>query len=446
MRAVLALVAVLVLGCLGAAQARADAVVATAARLGSHDDVTRFVLDLSAPTAFHVVTLRDPWRVVVDFPSLDWRAAVPEHPAGIVISVIRARLGQAGSRLTLAATGPVEIQSAFVIPPRDGKGPRFLLDLQSGGTARADSGTLGVLRVPPEVAAVPAEAQGPAPVLSDDPPRISAAAAPSPPAPSSRLRPVVAMAAPAEAIRPDPRHRAAPGAGPRKPMVVIDPGHGGVDPGAIGLDGVYEKTLTLAVARQLKAALIATGRFRAALTRDDDSFIPLRGRVARARDLGADLFISLHANTIDDAEIHGLSVYSLSDTASDHEAGAMAASENRADALGGIDLSKASDQVASILIDLAQRNMKNQSRRFARILVHDMGGSGVALLPQPHREAGFAVLTSPEVPSVLIEMGYISNRGDLRDLTDPRYQKRLARAITHSVEGYFGTAPLIARS
>ena len=221
-----------------------------------------------------------------------------------------------------------------------------------------------------------------------------------------------------------------------KPMIALDPGHGGVDPGATGINAIHEKDITLATAREVRRQLEATGRFRVMLTRDEDEFVPLRERVAAARQAGADLFISLHADSIGRAEIRGLSIYTQSDKGSDHEAETLAAKENRADAIGGIDLSRENDQVATILIDLAQRDTRNHSRRFATLVLRE-AAHVMKLLPKPDRAAAFAVLTAPDVPSVLIEMGYISSPDDANLLTQPQHRQRLAATLVRAVEAYF---------
>ncbi len=209
-----------------------------------------------------------------------------------------------------------------------------------------------------------------------------------------------------------------------------------MDPGATGINGIHEKDITLATAFEVRRQLEASGRFRVMMTREEDEFVPLRERVARARQAGADLFISLHADSIARSEIRGLSIYTQSDTGSDHEAETLAAKENRADAIGGIDLSHENDQVATILIDLAQRDTRNHSHRFATMVLRD-AGRVLPLLPKPDRSAAFAVLTAPDVPSVLIEMGYLSNVQDAGLLTQAQHRQRLAGILTHSIESYF---------
>ncbi len=257
-----------------------------------------------------------------------------------------------------------------------------------------------------------------------------------PPAPAAApLTPPAQLAAlvtPA-AVPGKPRRGAPTG----KPVIALDPGHGGVDPGATGYNGIHEKDITLATAREVRRQLEATGRYRVMMTRDEDEFIPLRERVARAREADAQLFISLHADSIVGSQIRGMSIYTLSDKASDHEAETLAAKENRSDAIGGIDLSHENDQVATILIDLAQRDTRNHSRHFAGLVLHEVGHIQ-KLLPKADRSAGFAVLTAPDVPSVLIEMGYLSSPEDAGLLTQADHRQRLAASLVHAIDGYFG--------
>jgi N-acetylmuramoyl-L-alanine amidase len=228
-----------------------------------------------------------------------------------------------------------------------------------------------------------------------------------------------------------------PAAGPRRlPVVVLDAGHGGVDPGAVAVTGAFEKDIVLEMARQLGAMIEATGRYKVTLTREDDSFIRLRERIARARELGGQVFISLHADSLDVAEQRGASVYTLSETASDEEAAKLAGKENRADILSGTDLSQHDEAVATILLDLAQRDTNNRSIAFADMLAEEL--QKVSPLLKKHRRfAGFAVLKSPDMPSVLLELGYLSNRVDARNLTRSSYRVRLARAIVRALDRFF---------
>jgi len=230
----------------------------------------------------------------------------------------------------------------------------------------------------------------------------------------------------------------------KKRIIVIDPGHGGVDPGAIGVSGIYEKYITLAAARDLKAYLDGTGRFEVHLTRNRDIFIPLRGRIERARDMNADLFISLHADTIRDRQIRGLSLYTLSERASDKEAAALAERENKADLIAGIDLSHESAEVTNILIDLAQRETMNQSAKLAALLVDELD-KRVKILRNPHRFAGFAVLKAPDIPSVLIELGFLSNKSDEKALRSKNHRRNLAQSIAGAVDRYFDAVESASR-
>jgi N-acetylmuramoyl-L-alanine amidase len=223
---------------------------------------------------------------------------------------------------------------------------------------------------------------------------------------------------------------------PRKPIVVLDPGHGGVDPGALGSGGTYEKTITLAIAREVERVLEATGRYEVVLTRESDIFIPLRERIQIARKAHGDVFISLHADSHANEQTRGASVYTLSETASDAEAEALAQRENKVDLIAGVDLSKESEVVTGILIDLAQRETMNLSARFAGVLVDEMARSTM-LLRNTHRFAGFAVLKAPDVASVLVELGYLSNGADEALLETKAHRKKLAEAIRRALDRYF---------
>src|SRR5215831_19208107 len=228
---------------------------------------------------------------------------------------------------------------------------------------------------------------------------------------------------------------AARGAPPRRrlamrpqPTVVIDPGHGGIDPGAVSPTGVNEKDIVLSTASQFARQLAATRRCRVVLTRSTDEFIPLRDRVARARAWKADLFLSIHADALPDSEMRGLSVFTLSAEASDREAAALAISENKADLVGGI--------------DLARRQSGNLSILLARKVVDQLARQ-VVLLDHPQRSADFAVLTAPDIPSVLVELGCLSNRQEERLLQQHAYQQKLARGLVRAVEAYFAASAAV---
>jgi N-acetylmuramoyl-L-alanine amidase len=226
---------------------------------------------------------------------------------------------------------------------------------------------------------------------------------------------------------------------PKPKLVFLDPGHGGRDPGALGVRGTQEKVVVMAIARELQRDLQVGGRYRVLLTRASDSFVALRERVARAQAAKADLFLSLHADSHPDSDVRGASVYTLSEDASDREAAALAARENRADAVvSGVRLADQPDNVARTLVAMSQRGTVNDSRRLADTIVRTFGSSGVRLLPRTHRQAGFAVLTSPDIPAALVELGYLSNPQDEKLLTVRQHQIALARALRASVDAHFG--------
>lgn len=219
------------------------------------------------------------------------------------------------------------------------------------------------------------------------------------------------------------------------PLVVIDAGHGGHDPGALG-DNVEEKTLTLALAKALRDELLASGRVRVALTRSDDRFLILEERFGIARRLGADLFLSIHADAAGNPAATGATVYTLSETASDREAARLAARENRSDIINGVDLGRQGGDVGAILIDLSQRDAMRSSADFARLLVRE-AHDDFAFRPTPHRLAGLIVLKAPDMPSALIEAGYISNAGDASFLASREGQRRFARGVRKAVVVHF---------
>ncbi len=221
-----------------------------------------------------------------------------------------------------------------------------------------------------------------------------------------------------------------------KKVLVIDAGHGGHDPGAIGYSGVHEKNITLAMAKELKKQLDRTGKYKVYLTRSTDVFIPLRKRVEIARDYEADLFMSVHADSALNRKATGLSVYTLSEKASDKEAEALAERENKADVISGLNLYEQSKEVSDVLISLAQRETRNRSSEFAKCLVDEMRKS-VKLITDTHRFAGFAVLKAPDVPSVLLEMGYLSNKNEERLLRQESYRRKLAASTVKAINRYF---------
>lgn len=222
-----------------------------------------------------------------------------------------------------------------------------------------------------------------------------------------------------------------------RPLVVIDPGHGGHDPGALNPAlGLAEKDVTLAIARQVRRELLKSGRVRVALTRDDDRFLELYRRYAVARRLSASLFISIHADAASDSGAHGATIYTLSDIASDRQAARLALRKDKSDIIKGADLDGETEDVSSIVISVAQRETLNASIQFAN-LVRRVGAGSVPFRETPHRDAGFAVLKAPDMPSILFETGYITNDVDARFLTSSDGQGLIAKTITEAVRTYF---------
>ncbi|CBS85777.1 N-acetylmuramoyl-L-alanine amidase [Azospirillum lipoferum] len=418
------------------------------ARLGIHPDKTRFVLEVSDPVSFSVSLASDPYRIIVDLPDLVWPGgSLPVEGKGVVARYHHSAGGPRGTRLTFETVGPAKLREGYMIPPRDGRQPRLVLDLEkttvaefrqlaaasgakTGAGMASGKGQLTMNAVVASAMAVPAP-----PPSQDDPAASGIVSSPPPFAPLPPIPPAQLIPAALPSAPPLPDSK--PSTVAEKPLIVLDPGHGGQDPGAVGVGGIYEKDITLAAAREVKRQLEVTGRYRVRLTRDADVFIRLRDRVAIGREAGADLFISLHADSISSGDMRGLSIYTLSDKASDREAEMLAAKENRADALVGLDLSGENPLVANILIDLAQRDTKNHSKRFATLALQSLGRE-VPLIPsKPHRQAGFAVLTAPDVPSVLVEMGYLSNRKDAGLLASAAHRERLGRGLARTIDAYF---------
>jgi N-acetylmuramoyl-L-alanine amidase len=254
-----------------------------------------------------------------------------------------------------------------------------------------------------------------------------------------------AMAADPHHHHPHPVHThkpAAPDIGVPKPLVMLDPGHGGKDPGAIGVSGTYEKHVSLASAMELKHLLEAGGHYRVALTRARDVFVPLDDRVARAQAQGADLFVSMHADALADHAVRGASIYTLANTASDAQTAALAQRENSADRYGGT-LPTASPEVARILASLVRRETRVGSVRVARDLVGALD-QDVPMLPNPERHAGFVVLKAADIPSVLVEMGFMSNPRDEAALRRPEHRKLIATAMKRAVDAFFAARQQMA--
>ncbi len=249
---------------------------------------------------------------------------------------------------------------------------------------------------------------------------------------------VASFVAPAAAMRPKPRAPATPGL----PLVMLDPGHGGKDPGAIGVSGTYEKHVALAAAQELRRQLLAAGRYRCELTRGRDVFIPLEGRVAEAERRGAVLFVSMHADALSDHSVRGASVYTLATAASDAQTAALARRENAADRFAGPQFRDASPEVAKILTSLVHQETRAGSARLAHAVVGALGAE-VPLLDHPSRHAGFVVLKAADIPSVLVEMGFMSNREDEAALRHAEHRAVVATGMRRAIDAWFagGMAP-----
>jgi N-acetylmuramoyl-L-alanine amidase len=382
------------------AQSRATAPsalpVATDIRLAGDERDTRLVVDLTATIGLRAFTLADPYRVVIDIPQTVFQLPpkAGETGRGLIKAYRYGLVMAGGSRLVIDLTRPVRIEKATMLEARNGEPARLVLDL----TATDREAFLRHLALD-------------RPAL-----RSSVAVAPSAKPPGS------------------------PSGDPR-PLIVIDPGHGGPDTGTKAGGGeIMEKNVVLDFSLTLRDQLERSGRYRVVMTRTDDSFIPLADRVKFARQRQAQLFISVHADALPKSEgdVQGATIYTLSDTASDAEAAKLAEAENRSDVIAGIDLAQEPDDVADILLDLAHRETKTFSHAFARLLVGEMK-STVRLHKKPLKSAGFVVLKAPDVPSVLIELGYMTNRSDLKLLTSETWRNKAAGTMVQAVEQFFRT-------
>ncbi len=222
----------------------------------------------------------------------------------------------------------------------------------------------------------------------------------------------------------------------KNPLVFLDPGHGGKDPGAIGISGTYEKHVAFAAAQELRRQLLASGRYRVALSRSGDEFIPLEERVAIAQGHGAAIFVSMHADALLDHSVRGASVYTLAAKASDAQSAALARHENAADRFGGGHFRGISPEIASILASLVRQETRTGSARMARSIVDEFQ-HGVGLLQNPDRHAAFAVLKAADIPSVLVEMGFMSNRQDEAALRQASHRAVVAAAMHRAIDDFF---------
>ena len=408
---------------------------------GNETDVS---VDLGAPMPFHA-RLDPAGRVVVEFATATMRPnQTVSRGVGLISTFHAESMSPAGVRLVLELAHPAVISAVDAAPKSGSKPARAVIELvaSSAEKMRASANAAHNIVQPPDAIAGLID---PAPPSSGrDPfaaaPKAPREAQPMPLAPAEKA-PVMAVASVVAPVSTGKKSASIASIISPKRTIVIDAGHGGIDPGAESIAGYHEKEITLATARLLRRALEDTGRYKVVMTRDSDTYLKLHERVTRARAAHGDLFISLHADSVANAAdrtARGASIYTLSETASDAESERYAQRENRADAIGGVDLGDQSDDVAGILVDLTVRESVNDGNRLAGMMADAFEHRGVSLLPNaPHRSAGFAVLKAPDIPSILIEMGYLSDIADARSLADPRHQAQIASAIVDGVDRYF---------
>ncbi len=378
--------------------------VASDARLAGDASKTRFVLDLDKTIAFRAFALADPYRVIVDIPQVSFQLPPGTGTGRGLIKAFRYGLVMpGGSRIVFDLTGPARIASSYVLDATNGQPSRLVIDLEE-----VDRTTF-------------VQSLG-----ADSRPELR-------PAIAEAVASAVPTAGPVDAVVP-----AKPATAPdSRPVIIIDPGHGGVDNGTQS-NGESEKNLVLGFGLALRDRIEKSGKYRVVMTRTDDTFIPLNDRVKIARSQSAALFVSIHADALPrgEGDAQGATIYTLSDKASDAEAERLAETENKADAIGGVNLTEEPTDVADILIDLAQRETRTFSNRFARLLMGEMKNS-VRMHKHPLKSAGFRVLKAPDVPSVLIELGYVSNKGDLEHLVSDSWRSRTVGSMAQAIDAFF---------
>lgn len=400
--AILVLVAAITLGAVAGANAQTPgpqgrtAAIATSASFAiGEGEGTRFVLELSAEPRARVFVVDGPPRLVIDLDDVSFGIAAVPEAAGVVTGWRFGALTPSTGRIVFDLDGPALVSRRFFLPALAGRPGRLVLDLATvspAAFARAAAGASAVARS--------AEA-----VARDDGGTGVGGAEPLP-------------------------------VDPAAPVVVIDPGHGGIDPGA-GRSGTLEKDLVLAFCERLRDRLSLIPGLTVRLTRSDDTFLSLNRRIRVARAYGADLFISVHADAAPQDFVQGASVYTLSERASDAQAAAIAARENLADAVSGAIEPQLQEDVSGILADLLRRETKSLSFEFAERLIGALG-SRVRLNGNAHRQARFVVLMANDIPSVLLELGYLTNPADQKELASDAWQTLAADAIAVAVADYFG--------
>jgi N-acetylmuramoyl-L-alanine amidase len=364
--------------------------VAVEAQLASDAGSARLAFTMSGPVTGRVSVLEKPDRIVVDLPEVNFQIPpeVGRKAKGLVKSFRYGMIGPGRSRIVIELASPALPVKAQSEPILGGAATAFVLELR-----KADRETYA---------------------------RSVGVQAPEPPRP-------VAIAPIAD----------------RRPVVVLDPGHGGIDTGAIGLNRTVEKDVVFAFARDLKEKLERDGRVRVVLTREGDSFVALGERVRIARAQGASLFVSIHADTLKvSPEVQGLTIYTNAERASDAESARLAEIENRADSAAGIESPEDVEEIAGILSDLTRRETRTYSHLFARTLVGQIMAAS-KLNKNPQRSAGFRVLRAPDVPSVLVELGYLSSKSDVELLTAAPWRDKATDSISAAITAFL--APRLAQ-
>jgi N-acetylmuramoyl-L-alanine amidase len=372
-------------------EARPTAPLMIDARIVGDQKRTRLIVDLTANVDIAVFTLADPYRVVVDLPELRFGLAdsAGSEGRGLISEYRYGQISPGKSRIVLDVTGPVAVDKSFVVPPAENQPARLVVDMVPTSRAAflASSRAYRESQVAEETSAH-----------------------------DRKLAPHVATG---------------------RPVIVLDPGHGGIDNGTRGLTGILEKEVALAFANVLRDKLAKSGRYDIFLTRTDDSFVSLSNRVSFAQSHHAKLFVSIHANSFPMAAVRGTTIYTVSDKASDKMAEDIANSENQSDVLAGLDMTSGdSDQVKGILFDLTKRETRNFGVVFARNLVKELKNSG-RMFKVPHQTASFVVLKAADVPSAMVELGFMSNAEDEKLLLSDEWRQKTAEAIASAIDGYF---------
>lgn len=372
------------------------------ARVSAEGGKTQFHMSLSSGVRVEIFTLANPYRVIIDLPDVVFHLpdGIGQKGGGLISAFRYGLFADRKGRIVIDATGPVRIEGAKMSTSGRGRAVKLEMELVSITAAEFGAGTGA---------------------------QTSAAAAPAEPA----SRPAIYD----DAVR-------SPSA-EKKPLILIDPGHGGIDPGAVGINSLLEKSIVLEVARRIEKRLKATARYRVAMTRDRDVFLSLDQRVKISSELGADLFVSLHADSLESktfaTQVRGATVYTLSERASDEQARLMAEKENASDQAAGIDSSTFSienAEVRSILFDLMKRETSNFSTDFSNLLLARLKQS-VSVSRDPQRSAAFRVLKQTRAPSVLIELGYLSNEADAKLMRQAEWQGKVAQSIVAAIDAFF---------